>query len=307
MRLTERVEVRRIAGEIAVALLKILGRLPLWIPLALGTVLLPLYLPFRPRTRLRLFQLRDGQERTAPGLRGGRLRPYPRVDPYTYYRMRLRLTLLSLRHLLGRPDGCALQVEGREHFLAALKSGKPVVVLGWHQGPVELLHQIPQRDAQVTELVEVPVDAPRAFFLVTAKAFAPALTGLMRNGRGAPTGSATPKEILHPGSMAGLKRWEQEKGILALMVDQVPGKPEEWLAPLDGRVHIPFPGRLLDWIAQRDAEFLVVSAQLEARNRILFRYEAMDPKLLREDLAFHLDRSLRVAPEQYNWSYPKIR
>jgi hypothetical protein len=104
-----------------------------------------------------------------------------------------------------------------------------------------------------------------------------------------------------------LKRWEQEKGILALMVDQVPGDPEEWLAPLDGSVQIPYPGRLLDWIAQRDADFLVVSVRMEKDDSIVFRYGPLDPELLRDDLAFHLDRALRAAPEQYNWSYPKIR
>jgi lauroyl/myristoyl acyltransferase len=214
-----------------------------------------------------------------------------------YYRMRLRLTLLSLKHLLGRPDGCALEVEGREHFHSALKSGKPVVVVGWHQGPVELLHQVPQADARIAE-----PSGTRPFFLLTAKAFAPALTRLMKAGR-----AGERKEILHPGSLAGLKRWEQEKGILALMTDQVPGKPEEWLAPLDGGAHIPFPGRLLDWIAARDAAFLIVSARLEKRNRVVFRYVPAESRLLREDLAFHLDRTLRAYPEQYNWSYPKIR
>jgi lauroyl/myristoyl acyltransferase len=263
--------IRSAAGWAAVALLKILGRLPLWIPLALGSVLLPLYIPFRRRTRMRFGR--------------SMLRPY--------YRMRLRLALLSLRHLLGRPDGCVLQVEGREHFLAALKSEKPVVVLGWHQGPVELLHQIPQSD---------PEAAGHPSFLLTAKAFAPALTRLMKEGR-----AGTRKEILHPHSLSALKRWEKEKGILALMVDQVPGKPEEWLAPLAGSAHIPYPGRLLDWIAERDAAILIVSVCLEKGNRIVFRYAPTESRLLREDLAFHLDRALRAAPEQYNWSYPKIR
>jgi lauroyl/myristoyl acyltransferase len=211
--------------------------------------------------------------------------------------MRLRLTLLSLKHLRGRPDGCALQVEGREHFIAALRSGKPVVVLGWHQGPVELLHQVPQANARIAE-----PSGTRPFFLMTAKAFAPALTRLMKGGR-----AGERKEILHPGSLAGLKRWEQGKGILALMTDQVPGKPEEWLAPLDGSVQVPFPGRLLDWIAERDAAFLIVSVRLEKRNRIVFRYAPTESRLLRDDMAFHLDNSLRAAPEQYNWSYPKIR
>jgi lauroyl/myristoyl acyltransferase len=267
---------RRAAGWIAVAILKLLGRLPIGIPLLVGSALLPLYLPFRFRTRARFRRL------SRVGLK---------IHPYLYYRTRLRLALLSLKHLLGLPDGCTVTIEGREHYEAALASGKPVVVLGWHQGPVELLHRIPQQHAGP--------DHP--FFLMTAKAFAPALTNLMKSGR-----EGTRKEILHPNSLTGLRRWETEKGILALMVDQVPGEPEEWLAPFHGALLIPFPGRLLDWISQQEADFLAVQVRLEKENRIVFCYYPTDSTLLRNDLAFHLNRSLQKNPEQYNWSYPKI-
>ena len=215
-----------------------------------------------------------------------------------YYRMRLRLALLSLRHLLRLPDGCTVTIEGEEHYRAALASGRPVLILGWHQGPVELLHRIPH---------ESPLATGRPAFLLTAKAFAPALTELMKSGRGASRSSATSKEILHPHSLAGLRRWEKEKGILAMMIDQVPGEPEEWLAPLRGSVQLPYPGRLLDWLSEKDAEVLVVTVRLETNNRIHFRYALSEAKILREDLPFHLDRSLRAGSEQYNWSYPKIR
>jgi hypothetical protein len=269
---------RSLLGFLAVALLRLIARLPLSLSFATGALLLPLYIPFRRRTRVRLGRLSRG------GLR---------VAPPAYYRTRLRLALLSLRHLFQRPDGTKVCIEGRERYAAALASGKPVVILGWHQGPVELLHRIPHED---------PAAVGHPAFLLTAKAFAPALTKLMQHGR-----AGTRKEILHPHSLAALKRWEKEKGILALMIDQVPGKPEEWLAPLEGCVQVPYPGRLLDWLAQRDAEFLVVSVRLENTHDIAFRYEFVDSRLLREDLAFHLDRGLRAAPEQYNWSYPKIR
>ena len=268
---------RRLLGFLAVALLKILARLPLRLLLGIGAALLPFYIPFRRRTCARLRQL------SRVGLR---------VQPYPYYCMRLRLALLSLKHLRALPDGCTIHVEGREHYEAALASGKPVVVLGWHQGPVELLHRVPQSD---------PDARGKPAFLLTAKAFAPALTSLMKQGR-----VGTHKEILHPGSMTGLKRWEKENGILAVMVDQVPGIPETWLSLFEDKVRIPYPGKLLEWITARDAEFLTVSVQWKKGNRIEFRYQRLEPEALKTGIEERLRTALTEASEQYNWSYPKV-
>ena len=269
---------RQVVGFFVVLILKVLGRLPLWIPLALGTTLLPFYIPFRRRTRARLRQLSTIDLRVAP---------------LPYYRMRLRLALLSLKHLLGLPDGCTVTIEGQEHYDAALASGKPVVILGWHQGPVELLHRIPQSD---------PKAVGRLAFLMTAKAFSPALTELMKSGR-----AGIGKEILHPQSLAGLRRWEKEKGLLAMMIDQVPGEPEESMSLFKDKVSIPYPGKLLEWIAGRNPSIVTVSVRWEKGNCIVFRYSPVDSGNPKEDITQFMESCLRATPNPYNWSYPKIR
>src|SRR5215217_7465826 len=109
---------RRLLGVLAVSILRVLGHLPQPLVLALGTLFLPLYIPFRCATRARLRRLG--------------------IPAFAYYRTRLRLALLSLRHLLGLPDGLEVRIEGVELYEAALATGRPIVLLGWHQGPVEL-------------------------------------------------------------------------------------------------------------------------------------------------------------------------
>ena len=103
---------RALAGFAAIVTLKILGFFPPAFNIALGTPWLPLYALARRRA-------------------------------FPYYRMRLRLAALSLRHLTGHWNDCPIHIEGEEHYLAALAGGKPVALLGWHQGPMELLHHVP--------------------------------------------------------------------------------------------------------------------------------------------------------------------
>lgn len=262
-----------LAGRLAVALLRVLGRLPLPCVQALGAVLLPFYRPFRRATGARLRAL---------GLR-----------PRDYYRARLRLAALSLRHVLGRPDGLRIEIEGAEFYAAALATGRPVALLGWHQGPVELLHRIP---SQATS---------RPFFVMTAGAFAPALAGLMKDGRGRPGA----KVVIRPDSLSGLRAWERDKGVLAVMVDQVRGRPEEWLTlrPRPGvALHVPWPKRLLEWVQERRPELLTVSVRLEGKTA-RFRYAPLEPDALKEALRARFEAALRENPLQYNASYPKLK
>jgi len=284
---------RRAAGLLAVAILKGIARLPIPLVLACGIPLIPVYLALRPRMWKRLRKAAP-TSRQAPAF------------PVRYYGMRLRLVLLSLRHLRGLPDGCTHVVENTDLYHAALRTGKPVVLLGWHQGPVELLHRIPHA---------APEAANRFKVLMTAGAFAPALAGFLYAGR-----AVDGKLIARPGDKTALRRWERERGILAVMVDQVPGLPDAW-SELESGLEIPWPRRLMEWLEARDPVFLAVSVRWEAGDRILFRFDdiapcassssslAHDPEgrnALRDRLGPVMSESLRRAPEQYNWSYGKI-
>jgi lauroyl/myristoyl acyltransferase len=291
--------VRLLLGLLSVLILEGIARLPFQLTLAAGSLLLPFYLPFRHRTRARLRAQR------------------PPVSAWTYYRMRLRLILISLQQLTERPDGCTLRVEGSSCFEDALASGKPVVLLGWHQGPVELLHKLPAQAAGNR-------GAGHPFFVMTASAFSPALASWMARKRR--LGGSTFVRVVRPNETDALRAWARStgpSGILAVMVDQVPGTPEEWLPIAIGtgsNVRIPYPKRLMEWIAARNPVYVVVSVRLDKGNRIVFRYErltlnadadasdtAKSADAVRRKLSEGISESIATAPEQYNWSYGKIR
>ncbi len=266
---------KRIIGAFAVLLLKAIGRLPPIVATILGEATLPVYALIRKRTRRRLVRLQ------------------PPVSARTYYRMRLRLALQSLQHFNGRYDGSTIRIEGSSLYADALASGNPVVLFGWHQGPVELLHQIPARNAPA-----------HPFFLMTASAFSPELAEWMSRGR-----RISGVTVIRPGDTALLRGWarcESGPGVLALMIDQVPGQTENWMTFQKGRVRIPIPTRLLDWIGARRPECLAVSVVLEGAHDTVFRFTRVRPEALRADLSVEMEKALTRAPEQYNWSYGKI-
>jgi hypothetical protein len=215
--------------------------------------------------------------------------------PARYYVMRVRLVLLSLRHLLGRTDGCRHIVENADLYHDALRSGKPVVLLGWHQGPVELLHRIPHADPACTGRTKV---------LMTASAFAPALADFMHTGR-----AVDGKLVARPGDMTALRRWERDRGILAVMVDQAPGLPEAWIPVGQSGLQTPYPSRLLNWIEERQPERLFVTVHWESPNVIRFRYVPVTNASLKlaAFACMNLSESFGQERRQYNWSYPKIR
>ena len=276
--------IRAAAGYVAVAALKLLAKLPVPLAHGLGQPLLPLYLLsllWRPRMRRRLSYA------APPGV----AKP---MFAFAYYSVRLRLALLSLRHLLGRPDGCNRIVENEDLYHAALATGKPVVLLGWHQGPVELLHRIPH---------ENPVAAGRRKVLMTAGAFSPALAAFMRAGR-----AVDGKDIATPGDLHALRRWERDQGVLAVMIDQAPGQPEAWIRVSDCGLQAPYPSRLLEWIEARQPERLFVSVLWEPGNRIRFRYSPAGVSSLKADAAARMATTTEgLGAAQYNWSYTKLR
>ena len=89
------------------------------------------------------------------------------------------------------------------------------------------------------------------------------------------------------------------------MIDQVPGKPEDWLSLWKGKVEIPFPKKLLEWMRDQDAVFIVVSVRLNKDNTILFRYQPIEASA--ESLRGLMESTVSEAEDQYNWSYPKIK
>jgi lauroyl/myristoyl acyltransferase len=264
------------AGFLAVTALRLLSRLPPSALVALGTPWIPFYAVIRRGTRRRLAGLRSRV-------------PFVVPSPLAYYRMRLRLAALSVRHLAARLGDAPVRVEGEEHFRAATASGKPVALLGWHQGPVELLHRHPE-----------PM-AGKPFFIATAAAFSPPLSRWMRSGR-----EQAGKETVNAERLPrALRAWARGGGVLAVMLDQVSGDSAGRLALWNGAVEIPFPRNLWDWLTAGDAALLAVSVRLERRGSVLFRYHPLTRDV--ESFRGLMEREITGAADQYNWSYPKIR
>jgi lauroyl/myristoyl acyltransferase len=220
-----------------------------------------------------------------------------RLSLQGYYRLRLRLLLHGLR-AHGRTVTAAfprIDAQGEDFYAGALASGRPIALLGLHAGPWELLHRLPRAPAH------------RPFAIATAPAFAPALTAYMAEGREGDgkrilwVGVAGPK-----GLESGLREILMSKGVLALMVDQVPG-PEadrEYLE-LWGSIRTPYPGRLLRFLEARGCVFVPVSVRLE-RKTVVLRYHGAWDAAGPEQVRGFLEESIAAAPDQWNWSYPKV-
>lgn len=224
--------------------------------------------------------------------------------------MRLGLLLRSLR-LHGKPvPRGSVHVTGWEYYRKALENARPVALLGLHAGVLELLHRVP----------EAPPDRP--FLILTAPAFAPALTAFMAKGRERdgksvvwnrkPAGAA---RLPGFGLASGLRSVVKSKGVLALMADQLPGPASEtdYLYPWN-RLRVPYPSRMLDFLVGNGFHILPVSTSLRADGKSDFRFHAAwDPEAgpagkddLQTYLRAFLEQGIAQAPEQWNWSYPKI-
>jgi lauroyl/myristoyl acyltransferase len=288
-----------LAGALAVHLLRALGAIPARLAHA---CLAPALTPY-PRLR---------------GRQARRLRACFSVSPFaksldveTYYRSRLALLLSGLR-AHGRPVTEAfphLRVEAEEAYARALASGRPVVLLGLHAGPWELSHRLPAAPSN------------RPFAILTAPAFAPALTAFMAAGR-----ERDGKRILWVGGggerglEAGLRSILDSRGVLAMMADQHPGPAEacEFLS-LWGRIRSPYPGRLLRFLASRGCVFVPVSTRLEPDGAVpgkdgagdegetaVLTYHGTWDEAGPERVSGFLERAIALAPDQWNWSYPKV-
>ena len=272
--------VREAAGHLCVAALRLIRRFP---PGAVASALRPL---------LSLYPLlRPAHAR--------RLRDCFAAAPFTvtigaYYRQRLELLARGVRGH-GRVRDEARQ-EGLAHYENALASGRPVALLGLHAGPFELLHRIP----------EAPPGRP--FRILTTPAFSRRLTAFMASGR-----EGQGKTVLLVGAEGnrglerGLRETADAKGVLAFMVDQHPGK-QEAVATLDlwGRIRVPWPARLLGFLASQDFLCVPISARYGGDGTAVVRYH---PPLAEPDgpaIQAFLEEAIAAAPGQWNWSYPKV-
>jgi hypothetical protein len=134
------------------------------------------------------------------------------------------------------------------------------------------------------------------------------------------------------GLESGLRGILDSRGVLAMMADQHPGPAEacETLS-LWGRIRSPYPARLLRFLESRGCVFVPVSARLERAaagtggpTAAAAAGDAMSDGRGRGSgqavLTFHgtwdeagpervrgfLEAAISRAPDQWNWSYPKV-
>jgi lauroyl/myristoyl acyltransferase len=274
----------RAAGALCVLALRGLGALPLEHARALLTLPVRLYPWLRRRHAVRLRACFSASPFAGTLRLSG------------YYRTRLGL-LLSGLSAHGRTVTSAFhlaRMEGEAAYARALASGRPVVLLGLHAGPWELLHRLP------------PAPPGRPFAILTAPAFAPALTAYMAEGR-----ERDGKGVLWVGGgdrglESGLRKILESRGVLAMMADQVPGPAEacEYLG-LWGRVRSPYPGRLLRFLGSKGCVFVPVSVRQDGKAAVLTFHGAWD-EAGPERVRGFLEAAIALAPDQWNWSYPKV-
>lgn len=245
------------------------------------------------------------------------------LDLDFYYSTRLGLLLRGLachgKPLPEAPQGThesmrewapelKVTVHGETHYREALARRRPIALIGLHAGMVELLHRIPQ--------------APegRPFFILTAPAFSPPLTRYMAHGR-----EMDGKLILWAGKGDGQRGLEKglrnviaANGVLALMADQHPGPADEceYLMLWD-RVRIPWPGRLIRFLASQGFLCVPVSTRMLRvgsagssegfKSVARFDFHPVMPQADADGIRTFLEKAISEAPEQWNWSYPKIR
>lgn len=274
---------RLLAGRLAAAVLGILRDTPLPVSRALLSPWLGAYPRLRPAHARRLVSLFAASPFAASLSLGA------------YYRRRLDLALASLR-LHGRPlDRASVRVEGGDFYREAVASGRPVALMGLHMGVVELLHRLPE------------ASAGRPFRIVTAGGFAGTLSDFLREGR-----EVEGKTILSNHTLArGLRGVIQANGVLAFMADQVPGEPEDWMT-LWGTVEIPWPRRLIGFLHGQGCAVLPVSTWVAEDGAWVYRYyapwaEAPIGENPESRVRAFLEASIAQAPDQWNWSYPKLR
>ncbi|MDB5104107.1 MAG: Lipid biosynthesis lauroyltransferase [Fibrobacteres bacterium] len=242
-----------------------------------------------------------------PALRpghSGRLRDRFAASPFgaalnlrTYYAARMRLLLEGLAIHGASLPASRILVHGESHYRSALAANRPIALIGLHSGVLELLHRVP----------EAPEGRP--FRILTAPAFSPPLTEFMARGR-----ELEGKRILWIGNRDqrglenGLRSVIASNGVLALMADQHPGPAGdcEYLGLWD-RIRVPWPARLMRFLASRGFLCVPVSTRLEPDGRSRFDFHPVLKEPDGDGIRAFLETAITAAPDQWNWSYPKIR
>ncbi len=215
-----------------------------------------------------------------------------------------------------------MDVEGAHHYSSALLSDRPIALIGLHAGILELQHRIPA----------APKDRP--FLILTAPAFSPPLTRFMAAGReldgkrsllignrrqrnrkeekrkAGKRNAASREEWDGPDRNleSGLRSVIASKGILALMADQHPGPAEDrQYLDLWDAVRVPWPSRLLRFLSSQGFLCLPVSTRLEKDGTPRFTFHPALEEPTAGNVRAFLEAAIAAAPEQWNWSYPKVR
>ncbi len=239
----------------------------------------------------------------------------------TYYRNRLRIFLRTLKQHGKDPEGENIirrfLIRGEIHYREALEKNRPIILLGLHLGLFENLHRLPMK----------PVDRP--FGILTAKGFAESLTKYMVKGREL----GGKRMVLRKNFSEEVRRVIQQRGILAMMVDQNPEvKSEENSLLLWNKISICYPRRLLEFAVRNGFLILPVAtivAKEIGRGEVgtdwieskiperakegiefgepwIFSEGKISKEIIEEKVRMFLEKHIESLPELWNWSYGKV-
>ncbi len=287
--MTAKVIMTHVAGYLCIILIHLFRLIPLYISRYICLSLLPLYRLLRYPHTSRIKNLWQ------------RLPFSKQLKIGTYYRQRLNIYLnLLYSHGKGPSDTTLTIVDG-PYFQEAFKTGRPILLCGIHSGPFEWLYKSPQAPEIKT--------GHRPFFTLTASSFSPPLTRYMQTGRLLDGKRA----ILNNRIQGVLPVIIRQKGILAVMVDQMPGEDKDFITLWD-QIKVPVHLKLVSWMAQQGALILPITSYLDDNGKPV---AAFHPHLnsgtinnkagLENTLRQFLEQAIEEHPLQWNWSYPGLR
>lgn len=215
-----------------------------------------------------------------------------------YYWARFFLSDAHNRFHAGKWTG-SLHVLGEEHYFKALKSHQPIIAFSLHFGPFEPL----QRWLHLKAIAHA-----KSSSLWTASAFSPPLTNYLQNGRSIESRHVFTSEH----ALGGLKYWLKTKGMLAVLIDEVP-VPSDYLHIGQG-LQIPWASELMQKAHKRQCiciPTLALPTRMDSKDVSIQCFPPLTPdvsfEIWKEQIEQWITKLLMEYPEYYNWSYKKIR
>jgi lauroyl/myristoyl acyltransferase len=309
---------REILGVICILLFWLVQRAPYFILVGIFTRLLPLYLLIRKKNSHRIFlgihaywKHQDASRVHTPLLSEKEIL-------LEYYTTRFQLFCKHLQYYRQKQQFLTSpRIQGVEHIEKALIESKPILLLGLHMGIFEALHTFPwlhyledhSKDNNTNILNSSLTN--RTLSVLTAPAFSKTLSTYMTYLRMSPNSNINPsieKRSIHPHQLSShLKECIKTKGIFAYMGDQASQGTE--YVTLWNTIKLPMSTRLPQFFKKHGGMVLPICTYEKKSGTEIHCYppltvEENNSEAWQKTIEPFLEKSIALAPYQWNWSYP---